>query len=345
MKSVPDLSRRDFLKLLSAGALGLVASELRLDRAFAEALPTQGRMTISGIPLYDGPSFNGKKLRLFGKDEVVKITGETDGDEGNPYNKTWYEMNGEGYTYSGWVQPVDTIYQKPTFDVREAGQLGEITVPYSDTRLDPTIFAKRGYRLYYGSTHWVKKVTVVREEKSIWYEIYDSLLHESFYVSSYDLRLVPDDELTPLSPDIPGDQKVIYVDLGTQLVTAYEGDKLVFSSRCSSGTKGTRTPDGDFHTYHKGASMHMTNQGDEVTHIYDLPGVPWCTFFTGEGNALHGTYWHNDYGRPRSHGCVNLPPEAAKFLFRWTQPVVPPDTNYLYLPGEGTLVKITNSVG
>lgn len=86
----------------------------------------------------------------------------------------------------------------------------------------------------------------------------------------------------------------------------------------------------------------MTNEGDAVEEdsIYSLPGVPWCSFFTGAGNAFHGAYWHNDYGQPRSHGCVNLPSEAAKFLYRWSKPVVPADTDYIHLPGEGTLVQI-----
>lgn len=86
----------------------------------------------------------------------------------------------------------------------------------------------------------------------------------------------------------------------------------------------------------------MTNEGDAVENesIYSLPGVPWCAFFTGAGNAFHGAYWHNDYGQPRSHGCVNLPSESAKFLYRWSKPAVPSDTNYLHLPGEGTLVQI-----
>lgn len=337
-----DLSRRDFLKILGAGALGLVASELRLERAFAKPAQ-QGRMTVSGVPLYSEPAFNAKQLHLFGRDEVASIVSEVDGDNGygNPFDKTWFKIGTDGYSYSGWIQPVDTIYQKSVYGVPPQGQLGEITVPYSDTRLAPTAYADRGYRIYYGSTHWVKNVIVVRDEKSVWYEIYDSFLHKSFYVASYDMRLIPDDELAQLSPEIPNDQKAIYVDLANQLVTAYEGEQLVFSSRCSSGAKGTRTPSGEFSTYHKGPSVHMTNQGDEVAHIYDLPGVPWCSFFTGEGNAFHGTYWHNDYGRPRSHGCVNLPSEAAKFLYRWTNPVVPPETDYLHLPGQGTYVKIT----
>lgn len=84
----------------------------------------------------------------------------------------------------------------------------------------------------------------------------------------------------------------------------------------------------------------MTNQGDTVVNIYDPPGVPWVSFFTGSGVALHGTYWHSDYGRPHNRGCVNLTPSDAKFIYRWTRLEVPPETPYLYLPGESTLVKV-----
>jgi lipoprotein-anchoring transpeptidase ErfK/SrfK len=183
-------------------------------------------------------------------------------------------------------------------------------------------------------------VAVTRAEKSIWYEIFDPEIKKYLYVPAHDMRLVPDDELTMLSPAVPDEDKHIYLDLKTQMVTAFEGEQLVFSQRCSSGAKGTETPTGEFRTYHKGPSVHMTNQGDALENIYNLPGVPWCTFFTNVGNAFHGAYWHNDYGRPRSHGCVNLPSDAAKFIYRWTSPTVPPDADYVRKPGEGTRVVI-----
>ena len=336
-----DLSRRDFLKLASAGSLAFAFRDLRLDRALATSSIKKGRITWSGIPLYDAPNFNAKKIHLFGADQVVEITSvDENGEQGNPFNTVWYQLNGEGYTYSGWVQPVETNYQKPIFTIPEKGQVGEIVVPFSDTRKEPYVYAERGYRLFYGTTHWVKKVIVTRDEKSIWYEIYDFHLKKSFYVPSHNMRLVPNDELTLLSPDVPDEEKSIVVDLNAQLVTAFEGEKLVFSQRCSSGAKGTETPKGEFRTYHKGPSIHMTNQGDAIEGIYDLPGVPWVAFFTGSGDGFHGTYWHNDYGRPRSHGCVNLPSEAAKFIYRWTRPNVPADSDYVHLPGEGTSIQI-----
>jgi lipoprotein-anchoring transpeptidase ErfK/SrfK len=336
-----DISRRDFLKLASTGSLAFALSELRLERSFAASPIKQGRITLSGIPLYDGPAFTANKTHYFGRDEVLDITSvDENGEEGNPFNSVWYQINGEGYTYSGWVQPVEMHYQKPVFTVPEKGQVGEITVPFVDTKKEPYVYAERGYRLYYGTTHWVKRFVVTRDEKSIWYEIYDFHLKRTFYVPSHDMRLVPTDELSTLSLNVPDEEKSIVVDLPNQLVTAFEGEKMVFSERCSSGAKGTETPKGEFRTYHKGPSVHMTNQGDAIENIFNLPGVPWCAFFTGAGNALHGTYWHNDYGRPRSHGCVNLPSESAKFLYRWTKPNVPADEDYIHLPGEGTRVEI-----
>jgi lipoprotein-anchoring transpeptidase ErfK/SrfK len=56
---------------------------------------------------------------------------------------------------------------------------------------------------------------------------------------------------------------------------------------------------------------------------YDLPGVPWICYFTEDGISFHGTYWHNDFGKPRSHGCINLSPAAARWVYRWTYPYVP----------------------
>jgi hypothetical protein len=337
----PQITRREFLKLIRSGSLAFVLKDLQLDRALAAPAVTQGRMTQSGLPLYDAPTFNANKILHFNADQVVDITAvEERGEYGNPFNGVWYQVNNEGYIYSGWVQPVQTNYQKPIFEIPSAGQVGEITVPWSDTKEAPYVYAERGYRVYYGSTHWVKRVVVTREEKSIWYEIYDFEVEKKLYVPAHAMRLIPNDELTLLSPNVPDDEKHILIDLSMQLVTAFEGEQLVFSQRCSSGAQGTETPRGEFRTYHKGPSVHMTNQGDALENIYNLPGVPWCTFFTGIGNALHGAYWHNDYGRPRSHGCVNLPSDAAKFLYRWTSPNVPPDAEYVHKPGEGTRVQI-----
>lgn len=341
----PGFSRRDFLKASGAGLLGLFLADLRLDRVFAAQTPKQGRIIDSGVELFSEPFFKSNVLHLFGRDQVVEVTGEAQGDlgYGNPFNATWYLVHNEGYVYSGRVQPVETQHQKPAFNIPEEGVLGEITVPFCDTRRGTSRYADRGYRIYYATTHWITETVVNRNEKSMWYKIYDRQTHESLYVPVHEMRVISPDELSPLSSEVPEEQKRIYIDLASQTVTAFEGKSSIFVTRCASGAKGSETPLGEFRTYHKGPSVHMTNQGDGTANTYHLPGVPWVSFFTGSGVALHGTYWHNDYGRPSSRGCVNLKSEDAKFIYRWTRPTVPMGTPYLNQTGQGTLVQVVLS--
>ena len=81
--------------------------------------------------------------------------------------------------------------------------------------------------------------------------------------------------------------------------------------------------------------------GGEGADHYDLPGVAFPSYFTASGIAVHGTYWHNDYGRPRSHGCVNVSNDAAQFVFRWSTPAVPYDQVQIVVKrGEGTKVVV-----
>ena len=75
--------------------------------------------------------------------------------------------------------------------------------------------------------------------------------------------------------------------------------------------------------------------------FYDLPGIGWISYFTGSGCAFHSTYWHNDYGKPRSHGCVNLLPEDAKWVYRWSMPVADYNERWTHAQrNAGTLVKV-----
>src|SRR6266511_4381722 len=131
----PQLTRREFLKLASAGTLALALKDLRVDNVLAVAGPKKGRITWSGIPLYDAPTFQANKIHNFGADQILDITSiDENGEPVNPYNSVWYQINSEGYTYSGWIQPVELNYQKPKYDIPKGGQLGEITVPFSITR-------------------------------------------------------------------------------------------------------------------------------------------------------------------------------------------------------------------
>src|SRR5205814_6500207 len=92
---------------------------------------------------------------------------------------------------------------------------------------------------------------------------------------------------------------------------------------------------GTFYIHAKHVSATM--DGDEATDSYDLRDVPYIQYFF-EGYALHGAFWHDDFGKPRSHGCVNLAPADAAWLFGWTDPVVPPEWHGAVNAEGGTLV-------
>jgi len=87
------------------------------------------------------------------------------------------------------------------------------------------------------------------------------------------------------------------------------------------------------HTKH----ISVTMDGDEVGDEFDLRDVPFVQYFT-EGYALHAAYWHDDFGTPRSHGCVNLAPRDASFLFGWTTPEVPKEWHAGLSTKSGTVV-------
>ena len=116
----------------------------------------------------------------------------------------------------------------------------------------------------------------------------------------------------PAQPSAPAASsgKWIDINLTTQTLTAYAGQKAVLQTRISSGTWRTPTVVGTFRVYVKHASTRMRGPG------YDLPNVPYVMYFY-RGYGLHGTYWHNNFGTPMSHGCVNLPTADAKWLFNW----------------------------
>lgn len=338
----PNFTRRDFLKLSAAGFLGLLMSELRLETALAGAPPLQrqGRTTWSSLTIYDKPDFNGEVIHVYGRDQVLPITEEIISGDENAYNRVWYRIGNEGYAHSAMVQPVLTSYNLPVYDIPKTGVLAEVTIPFIPVRFGVGFIYRKHRRLYYGTTHWVNQIAR-SEDGSYWYRIYDKLIEDTYFVPTYSLRIIPDEELAPVSPDVPNEEKSIHVNLATQTMVAFEGDTPVLTSLIASGTKGTQTPTGEFSTYHKAPSVHMTdNAGGEGN--YDLPGVPWVSFFTGMGMAFHGTYWHNDFGDTRSHGCINLPDAAAKFIYLWSMPHVPPEEDYLHLPGEGTRVIIVN---
>jgi lipoprotein-anchoring transpeptidase ErfK/SrfK len=135
----------------------------------------------------------------------------------------------------------------------------------------------------------------------------------------------------PLPPKVLGDStsdKVIYVDLTNQRLYAYEGDVLVHSFLVSTGKWG-RTPTGTFSIWGKFRYTKMSGGSTALRTYYYLPNVPYVMFFSNDtiassrGFSLHGTYWHDNFGHPMSHGCVNMKTPEAGIIYNWSAPKIP----------------------
>ncbi|RKH66847.1 L,D-transpeptidase family protein [Corallococcus aberystwythensis] len=129
------------------------------------------------------------------------------------------------------------------------------------------------------------------------------------------------------------------VDLEAQTLIAYEGDRPVYATLISSGKPGTDTPEGLFRIWVKFAEADMT--GTMGSASYRVATVPWTMFFEGDF-ALHTAYWHDRFGEPVSHGCINLAPKDARALYGWTTPEVPTGWSMVHaMPDDpGTWVRI-----
>lgn len=327
------LSRRDFVKLTGTAALGVVFDVPPIGQANQTPI-LLGRVTNSALRAYEKPRFAAKVVeKVFYADTLLNIyEEEKDGDPGQSQNPVWWRTD-EGWVHSSLIQPVRNDLNEPILDDPREGFLAEITVPFSDAWRNDDGHPKKVYRFYYASTHWVD-LAMTDKKGRVWYRVLDDRYKVHYFVSAESLRRVADDELRPLSPDVT--DKRIEVDLKQQRLTAYENGAAIFTTRVSTGRKGAATPSGEFKVEQKRPSRHMAATDGNG---FDLPGVPWVSYIAWTGVALHGTYWHNDYGTPRSRGCINLTPADAKWLYRWTLPVVPPGEDYLQAP-VGTRVVV-----
>ncbi len=333
-----NINRRDFLKLFGAAAIGFGFRDFPPGGDPAGKRPPSfdlGR-TIYSIRYYDQPSTSGMELGYYIRDEIVEILEERIGDPKPTINPVWLRSK-DGWMHSGFVQPVENKKNEPLKKIPNGGALMEVTVPFTQAWSIDDRGWKRKYRCYYGSTYWVTNVFSGVND-TYWYQIFDERYRELYAVDAADLRLIQADELTKISPDVR--DKHIEIDLIRQRLTAFEYGKPIFTTPTATGSFEGDTPIGEFRVERKTPTRHMASNltGNE----FDLPGVPWVCYISWTGVAFHGTYWHNNYGTPQSHGCINLTPEASKWVYRWTDPFAPADEDYVEAD-QGTPVIVYES--
>jgi hypothetical protein len=341
----PIYSRRDILRM---GLLGLAGLGLGKGSPFkAGWLEGQrvGRIAIASVSVYSKPSDESTILYQRSRDEVINLYDDVLSSESPKYNPLWYRV-WRGYIHSARVQLVQPRLNTPADRLPEEGRLGEITVPASYP------LYQRGkewvplYPLYSESLHWITGI-IEGPDKTPWYQITEAWSKDKYYLPAEHVRLLAPEETSPLSVDVPPEKKRIEVSIANQTVTAYEDGKEVLKTSVSTGLNREvqgelpwRTPLGEFNVRSKMPSQHMGD--DPITSDvsgYVLPGVPWVSYFHETGVAFHGTYWHNNYGVPMSHGCINMRPSEALWIYRWTTPA--PEPGKRESRGHGTLVRVS----
>lgn len=147
--------------------------------------------------------------------------------------------------------------------------------------------------------------------------------------------------------DTTNDSKRIYVDLNKQRLYAFENNNLIYDFPISSGKTQTPTPTGDFRIWIKLRYTRM--QGGSGAGYYNLPNVPYTMYFYNtkvpkyKGYGIHGAYWHNNFGHPMSHGCVNMKEGDVAQLYAWANPPSIKNVTYASVENPGTLITIYGS--
>jgi hypothetical protein len=371
-----DFSRRDFLKVAGIGLGALAFRPFKLD-TFYEKLYTPkllpqfpnseiiGRLVdqtdVRSRPTND-PLLN-TAIGALPADYCLPWTREVLGTVYGLVNQKFLETE-QGYIWSSRVQPTRNLPNTPITEM-PAGQPGfwaEVTVPYVELALEgaavsPWMQSHIQYnfppRVYYGQVIWIDQIR--NSNGFVEYRWNENQGHgygfgDVFWADGAGLKVLTEQDVAPISPDVDPAEKKIVADLTYQTLSCFEGNNEVFFTRISSGavfdpatgaiSDARATPVGDLNTHWKIISLNMSGGGSASG--YSTPAVPWDTVISGEGIAIHGAFWHNDFGEKRSHGCINVKPEDAKWIFRWTTPYISltQSEQRMTWPDHGTVVTV-----
>ncbi len=374
-----NLSRRDFLKIAGVG-LGALAFRppKGFDFEYLSApkrLPQFpesdiiGRVLEHGIKLRNQPTNDESANTVIADlaaDTLVEWGRQVVGNVVGGLTNQRFVETPQGYIYSSVVQPSRNL---PNTPIREmpAGQPGfwaEVTVPYIDLAHEGVVASPWMQdhitfnfppRLYYGQVVWIDRI---RTDNGFveyrWNEDVNGhgygygAYGEFFWGDGAGFKVLTDEDVAPINPDVDPNDKRIETNLDFQTLSCYEGNTEVYFCRIASGlgydpstgqaSDKLATPVGNLLTHWKIISLNMT--AGTFQSGYSTPAVPWSTMISGDGVAIHGAFWHNAFGEKRSHGCVNVTPEDAKWIFRWTTPYVSLAQSEMRvsLPDHGTIV-------
>ncbi len=375
MHKPSHLTRRDFLKLSALSLGGLALKPLRSiqpDRLRLPEFPQADRLARVCKGKWDiksRPDPESATVGVVYEDAVVPWLREVVGEKPSYTfnNQRWVETP-EGFVYAPFLQPVRNLPNQPLQTLPQGshgpGMWVEVTVPYAETALENgpssnswvSALMDQGQpvRIYYSQIFWVDKIktagdgTVLYRVNPNYYGGVDML-----WADARAFRPITEEDLAPINPGA-ADKRVV-IDVIHQTLACYEGGREVYFCRVSTGAKFDMygnvvdkwsTPVGEHRVARKYISLQMS--GGTTGAGYDLPGIGWTSIFATGGVAIHSTFWHNNYGDPMSHGCVNTLPEDSHWIFRWTEPTVAYDPGTIDVAVSGqasTVVEVTDQTG
>jgi len=349
-------SRRDFLKTAALGLGGLAfrpwdAQLAALSGVSLVEFPQAerlGRVLNDQVEVKSRPDDASTTVGMKYTDDVVVWLRELVGSRPMWHNQRYVETP-EGYIYAPNMQPVVNQPNQPWLQLPASGGFwAEVSVPFVDLTLanppkrSPWLDHTLTPRLYNSQIMWVDEIKQDEQGQVLYRagERYGSF-GDIFWAAAEAFRPLTEEELSPIHPEV--EDKRVVVDVSYQTLSCFEGQDEVFFCRVSTGGKYDSdgnasskwaTPLGNHTIWRKLISVHMT--GGTTGGGYDLPGIGWTSLFSGAGMAIHSTFWHNSFGVPKSHGCVNARPEDAKWVFRWTLPHTPADPGDVTVSGKGS---------
>lgn len=299
------------LAMLFAGALmgGLGASSA-LAQPEVRHLPLGGTAAaIAPTDLLDNPTSGSRKLAPLPLNAQAKVLG-------GPFNDGWYWLQYNdlrAYTHGRNLVVVDANYKPvpppPTNYGYNNLWVGELTVR-------DVVRAGVGVETKAVKTWWVGRRVIAFEEArdskgALWYRVSDPPEAPQWVPASSVKKMF---DVKYEGARFKG--RWVNVNLSQQVVTGYQDGVPVKVTLTSTGKASTPTNLGAQSITWRVANTRMRG-GTPGVDYYDLPNVPWTQYFNATGEALHGAYWHDNFGRPLSHGCVNLSIPIAKWFYEW----------------------------
>ena len=353
------IDRRAFLRWGAVAAGGLLLPQRAAPGSRRASFPENdrlGRVCIAGrVDIKARPDVDSATTDVLYEDAVVAWLRETIGPMTLRTNQRWVETE-LGYIWSPLLQPVRNTPNVPLASLPETdgvpGTWAEVTVPFVDVVIgnppprSPYFKASQYPRLYYSQILWIDDVKQDDAGRTL-YRVNERYGYgDLLWAAAEAFRPLTEDDWAPIRPEV--EAKRVVVDLTHQTLSCLEDAREVYFCRISSGAKFDAqgnavekwaTPLGPHPIWRKVFSLHMS--GGTTGGGYDLPGIGWTSLFSGDGVAIHSTFWHNNFGEPMSHGCVNATPEDARWVFRWTTPQVManPGDATVSMPG-GTIVEV-----